>query len=111
MQNLLNQQLTKFNERIKTDEKMQKELENIDRKIQIDITDGPTFITQLKDLHAEEIKEGTYENPDVIITVNEATLRSLINKEISPIKAFLITKQLKIKASLEDKLMLRKLFD
>jgi putative sterol carrier protein len=110
MMDMLNEQLRKFNERIANDEKMQKEMEGIERKIQIDITDGPTFYTILKDKHAEELTEGTIENPDIIITTDEATLRGLLNKEISPIKAFLVTKQLKIQASLEDKLRLRKLF-
>jgi putative sterol carrier protein len=107
---MLNEQLRKFNERIDNDEKMQKEMEGIERTIQIDITDGTTFYTILKDKHAEELIEGSIENPDIIITTDEATLRGLLNKEISPIKAFLVTKQLKIQASLEDKLRLRKLF-
>jgi len=111
MQEILNAQLAKFNERIKTDEKLQKELEGVDRTIQIEITDGATYFTRLKDKHADELQEGTVENPDILISTDEATLKGLINKEISPIKAFLVTKQLKIQASLEDKLRLRKLFD
>jgi putative sterol carrier protein len=107
---MLNEQLRKFNDRIANDEKMQKEMEGIERKIQIDITDGDNFYTILKDKHADELIEGKIEDPDIIITTDEATLRGLLNKEISPIKAFLVTKQLKIQASLEDKLRLRKLF-
>ena len=111
MIDMLNDQLSKFNERIKTDEKLRKDLEGYERTIQIVITDGVTYHTQLKDYHADKLKEGSLDNPDIVITSDEATLRGLINKEINPIKAFLITKQLKIEASLEDKLRLRKLFD
>ncbi len=111
MENILNEQLEKFNERIKTDEKLQRELENFERTIQIEITDGATYHTHFKDLHADLLSEGTIDNPDILISTDEATLRGLLNKEISPIKAFLITKQLKIEATLEDKLRLRKLFD
>ena len=46
-----------------------------------------------------------------VLEVAIAILAGLINKEINPIKAFLITKQLKIQASLEDKLRLRKFFE
>jgi putative sterol carrier protein len=111
MQDLLNEQLNKFNERIKTDEKLQKELEGFERTIQIVITDGATYHTTFKDNHAGVLTEGSLDKPDILISADEATLRGLLNKEISPIKAFLITKALKIEASLEDKLRLRKLFD
>jgi putative sterol carrier protein len=111
MQDLLNEQLAKFNERMKTDEKLQKEMEGIERKIQIEVTDGGTYFTILKDKHVDEIKEGTVENPEIVISADEATIRGLINKEINPIKAFLITKKLKVQASLEDKLRLRKFFE
>ncbi len=102
--------LEKFNERIKSDEKLQKEMEGIERKIQIEITDGGTYYTILKNKHVSALQDGTIANPDIIITSDSATFKGLINKEISPIKAFLVTKQLKIKASLEDKLRLRKFF-
>ena len=110
MLDMLNNMIRKFNERIKTDEKLQAEMEGIVRIIQIEITDGPKYYTIIKNKHADDLKEGIMENPDIVITSDEATMTGLINKEISPIKAFLVTKQLKIKASLEDKLRLRKLF-
>lgn len=110
MLDMFNDMITKFNERMKTDEKLQKEMEGVERTIMIDVTDGAKYHTLLKDKHAGELKEGSIENPDILITANEATFKGLINKEINPIKAFLITKQLKVKASLEDKLRLRKFF-
>jgi hypothetical protein len=71
MQDLLNEQLAKFNERMKTDEKLQKEMEGIERKIQIEVTDGGTYFTILKDKHVDEIKEGTVENPEIVISADE----------------------------------------
>jgi putative sterol carrier protein len=111
MLDLLSEQLAKFNERLSTDPKLQKEMEGIERKIQIDVTDGVSYYTILKDKHVSDLEEGAVENPDIVISSDEATLRGLINKEINPIKAFLITKKLKIQASLEDKLRLRKFFE
>lgn len=111
MQDLLNSIIEKFNTRLETDEKLKKDMDGVIRTIQIEITDGATYFTTLKDNHADILQEGTIDNPDILITSDEATIRGLINKEISPIKAFLITKQLKIKASLEDKLRLRKFFE
>jgi putative sterol carrier protein len=110
MKEIFNDILNKFNERIKSDEKLQKEMEGIERKIQIEITDAGNYYTILKDKQVTELQNGIIENPDIVITSDSATIKGLINKEISPIKAFLVTKQLKIKASLEDKLRLRKFF-
>lgn len=111
MFDILNAQIVKFNERIKTNEKLQEEFDGIVRSIQIEVTDGSTYYTILENKQAGELKEGTVDNPDILISSDDATFRGLINKEISPIKAFLITKKLKINASLEDKLRLRKFFE
>jgi putative sterol carrier protein len=111
MKDLLNEQIKKFNERIKTNDKLQAEMEGIERSIQIEITDGSTYHTILKDKQASDLAEGEIDNPDIVITSDSATINGLMKKEISPIKAFLITKKLKIKASLEDKLRLRKFFE
>jgi putative sterol carrier protein len=110
MRDILNEQMKKFNDRIETDTKLKQEMEGIERTIQIEITDGSTYYTSLKNNHANDLQEGSIENPDIVISSDEATIKGLLNKEISPIKAFLVTKQLKIKASLEDKLRLRKFF-
>ena len=111
MQDILNSMIEKFNSKVATDEKLQKDLEGIERTIQIDVTDGAKYYTTLRNKHADTLVEGSIDNPDILISADEATLRGLINKEINPIKAFLITKQLKVKASLEDKLRLRKFFE
>lgn len=111
MQEMLQDLLNKLNERMRTDEKLQKEMEGIERTIMIEVTDGDSYFTKLKELHADELQVGRIDKPDILISANEKTLRGLINKEISPIKAFLVTKQLKLEASLEDKLRLRKFFE
>ena len=111
MQEMLQDLLNKLNERMRTDEKLQKEMEGIERTIMIEVTDGDSYFTKLKELHTDELQVGRIDKPDILISANEKTLRGLINKEISPIKAFLVTKQLKLEASLEDKLRLRKFFE
>ena len=111
MYDLLNSQVERFNSRLKSDAKLQKELEGFERSIQIEVTDGSDYYTILKENHADDLKEGKLDNPDIIITSDGKTFEGLINREISPIKAFLVTKKLKIKASLEDKLRLRKFFE
>ena len=55
MQNMLNDLIIKFNERIKTDEKLQKEMEGLERTIQIEVTDGATYITMIKDKASENV--------------------------------------------------------
>ena len=46
---------------------------------------------------------------DLVVTANSEVLTGLINREISPIKAYM-SGDLKVKASLTDMLLLKRLF-
>lgn len=109
MKDLLERTVEKFNEKAKTDEKLQKELEGVERTVLVDLKDGPKFNFMLKDMRIGDVAEGPIEAPDITIISDTTTLTALLKKEMGPMKAY-ATQKLKIKASLEDVLRLRKLF-
>ena len=109
MRDLLEQAVAKFNTRARTDEKLQKELDGIERKVLLDLKDGTKYHFVLKDRQIGAVVDGPIEAPDVTITSDAATLAALLKKEMGPMKAY-ATQKLKIKASLEDVLRLRKFF-
>jgi putative sterol carrier protein len=106
---LLDQAIQKFNERAQSDAKLEAELEGIERKVLIDCKDGPKFHFVLKDKRLGPLADGPIDAPDVTILSDSATLSALLKKEMGPMKAY-ATQKLKVKASLEDVLRLRKFF-
>ena len=109
MKELIEQAVAKFNARAQADEKLQRELEGVERTVLLDLKDGTKFHFQLKDRRIGPVADGPVEAPDVTILSDPATLTALLTKEMGPMKAY-ATGKLKIKASLEDVLRLRKLF-
>jgi len=109
MRELLEQAITKFNDKARTDAKLQAELDGIERKVLVDCKDGPKFNFLLRDRQIGPLLEGPVEAPDVIILSDSVTLTALLKKEMGPMKAYAMQK-LKVKASLEDVLRLRKFF-
>lgn len=109
MRDLIEEAISKFNERARTDAKLQAELEGIERKVLLDCKDGPKFNFVLKDKQIGSLLEGPIESPDVTILSDSATLTALLRKEMGPMKAYAMQK-LKLKASLDDVLRLRKFF-
>src|SRR6266571_2521098 len=99
MKELIEQAVAKFNERAQNDAKLQKDLEGVVRTVLVD----------LKDRQIGSVADGPVDAPDVTILSDAATLTALLKKEMGPMKAY-ATQKLKIKASLEDVLRLRKFF-
>ena len=109
MRDLLEDAVRKFNERAQSDPKLQLELEGVERTVLIDCKDGPKFHLLLKDRKMGAVNEGSIDAPDVTILSDTVTLTALLRREMGPMKAY-ATQKLKIKASLEDVLRLRKFF-
>jgi len=109
MKDLLEQAVAKFNARAQSDAKLQKELEGIERKVLVDLKDGGKFHFILRDKQIGPVGDGPVEGPDVTILSDTSTLTALLKKEMGPMKAY-ATQKLKVKASLEDVLRLRKFF-
>ncbi len=113
IQETLQDLIDRFNDRIKTDEKLQTELEGMDRSIQIELreTNGTEYLHFfLKDMTASPIESGPLEDPDINIISSEDSITKLISGELRPMKAW-ATGKLKVKAkNTEDVFRLRKLF-
>lgn len=109
MEELLLGVIGKFNERAESDEKLRKELEGVNRRIQIEVTDGKNFNFVLENIRISDFVEGDMDSPDITIVSDTETIHGLFNGEIGPMKA-LATKKLRVQGSLSDMLKIRKLF-
>lgn len=109
MKEVLEKVVFKFNEKAKNDDKLRNDLAGIERKIQLELKDGPKFNFTLKDAHVDGVNDGPIPTPDITIITDANTLNALLNREMGPMKAIALQK-LKVKASLEDMLRLRKFF-
>lgn len=109
LEELLTGAIEKFHQRIEKDEKLQKDLEGITRKVAIEVSDGKDYHFILDDKKVSGFGEGPIDSPDIRIISDTNTIFGLFKKEIGPMKA-LATKKLKIKGSLHDMLRIRKLF-
>jgi putative sterol carrier protein len=99
----------RFNRRVRENPGLLEDLRGKVRRIRLDITGGPSFALELQQGVLSPPRMANGEPPDVRVQVDEGTFQALLNKEIGPIKA-LYSGRLKIDASFEDKLLLRKLF-
>ncbi len=105
---LLEDAIEKFNQKIAEDEKMAAELEGIERTIVVRLKDNGAYHFVLKDKRAGPLEEGDV-NGDIEIISDSETIVALFNREMGPMKA-IATKKLKINASIQDMLRIRKFF-
>ena len=106
---ILEEKVAEFNSRIKDEPKYSGVIEGKERSICISVSDGDNYVSNLKDMQLEEFKESEDTSKDLVVTATSDVLIALIKKEMSPIKAYM-TGELKVKASLTDMLLLKKLF-
>lgn len=107
MKDLLETLIARFNDRALRDERMKEELAGLDRRIQI-ATEEAAYHLHLQDGQLSDLEEGEIEGAEVTIRADAETLRGVLSGEIAPFKAIAL-KRLKIQASFEDALRLRKL--
>ena len=100
--------INKFNGKVETDEKLQKELEGVEKKVYVDLGQERYCFT-LKDKKIQDFHAGTIDNPDVTITSDPQTIQDLIDGKMKPMKAFALRK-VKVNGDISDVLRLRKLF-
>ncbi len=107
MEELLRDLIERFNKRVEGDSRLRSELEGLERTIQIS-TGKSSFYLNLKDCRIDGPEEGETQGAEVTIHADEDTLKGVLTGEIPPFKAMALRK-LKIKASMEDAIRLRKL--
>lgn len=106
---LLNEAIEKFRKKIQEDEKIRKELEGTTRTINIFVLEKDGYSFMLDGPEIKDFKAGTIEEADIKITATEEDFVLLFKGELKPMKAW-ATKRLKVKASLDDLMRLRKFF-
>ena len=106
---LLDEKVIEFNSRIDNEAEFSKMIEGKNRTICICVSDGDTYYSKLENLRIEDFVKTDDDNADLVVTANSETLVALIEREMSPVKAYM-KGDLKVKASLTDMLLLKKLF-
>ena len=108
MEEILKKLVNDFNEKSKDDKKIKDKIGDLERDIVIEITDDNTYHMLLKDCKLTDFGVGERDSKIRIIS-DTNTFSKILNKEISPFKAY-ATKKLKIKAAFSDLLMIKSLF-
>ena len=98
----------RFNRHVQKNPGVLQELKDKARTIEVCFTDDATFRILLKDGQLSMPTREDGGKVDVKITTDTDTFEGLIRKDIGPMKA-LFTKKLVINATLEDKLLMRRL--
>ena len=106
---ILKETIDKFNKRVSEDPKLAAEIGTMTRKVQVQVEDGDWYYFVLSNGRASDPVKGSVENPDIRVTATSETLKKLFTGELRAMKA-LATKKVRVQASLEDMLRLRKLF-
>ena len=103
---LLDEKVIEFNSRIDGEPEFSKMIEGKNRTICICVSDGDNYSTKLESMRIEDFVKTENTDADLVVTANSEVLTGLI---ISPIKAYM-SGDLKVKASLTDMLLLKRLF-
>ena len=106
---LLDEKVIEFNSRIDGEPEFSKMIEGKNRTICICVSDGDNYSTKLESMRIEDFVKTENTDADLVVTANSEVLTGLSNREISPIKAYM-SGDLKVKASLTDMLLLKRLF-
>ena len=101
----IKKELQKLVEKFNSSKSEKKEkIKDLERTIVIVFNNGETYHTKLKDAKLSNIEEGGTEG-DITVSTDIETFRKILNGEEDALTAY-ITKKIKIKAKLMDKLLL-----
>ena len=104
MKETLQELVNKFNANTSVGQK----LKDMDRMITIKFSDDGVYHIHLKDGKLSDVEEGEFES-NIYIEMTTEVFKKTLNKEIDALTAYL-SKKIKIKASLMDKLLIKDLF-
>ncbi len=108
MKEILNQLRETVNSRIESDEKYRKKLGKVSKSFCITFDGSESYNFTLENGSVSEVKDGTVE-ADISIEVSSETFKKLLAREIDPMAAY-FDKQIRVKASLMDKVLITELF-
>jgi len=100
--------IEKFKAKIAEDQKLQAELADITRKVNVDTTDNEGFCFILDKGEIKDFRRGKLEGAEITLHATTQDFKLLFKGELKPMKAW-ATKRLKFDASLDDIMRLKKL--
>ena len=106
---LLAEKVKEFNSRIDNEPEFSKMIEGKSKTICICVSGKNNYSTKLDNMRIDDFILDEEADADLVVTANSETLLALIQRKISPVKAYM-TGDLKVKASLTDMLLLKRLF-
>ncbi len=109
VKDLLGEKVIEFNSRIDEEPEFSKMIEGKNRTICICVSEGDNYSTKLEDMRIKDFVQTDSTDADLVVTATSEVLTGLINREISPFKAYM-SGDVKVKASLTDMLLLKRLF-
>ncbi len=101
MKEMLQELVGKFN--AKDDERKEK-IKDLKRSIMVKFTDDGTYHLYLENAKLSDVQEGEIE-ADIVLETDVQTFRDILDKKEDALTAY-ITKKIRIKAKLMDKLLL-----
>ncbi|HSV42800.1 MAG TPA: SCP2 sterol-binding domain-containing protein [Methanomassiliicoccales archaeon] len=105
---LIEQTIERFQEKVACDPSMQKELEGVTKRVNIDLC-SETYHFVLDNKRICGFDTGLLDCPDIMIKSDPQTVEDLFTGKMKPMKAWAL-KKIVIKGSLEDIMRLRKFF-
>lgn len=100
--------MEKFNAKMEHDSGFKEHWAGKERSIVIELSDKGALHLFLRDCKLTGLADGALENPDIRILTDSKTFDAVLSKKMSGMRAY-VTQKLKIKASAEDMLAIRKL--
>ncbi len=105
---ILEDVIAKFNQRVEKNVELKKELECVEKTVQLDLGCEQYNFT-LSCSKVERLNEGTIPNPDIVLISDPDTVEKLFTGEMKIMKAWALRK-IKVKGSIEDLMRFRKFF-
>jgi putative sterol carrier protein len=99
----------KVNQKIETEESVRKMAEEKDRTIVLHFTDEKDYILEVKDGKVLEPREGTIEDPTLLVITDTSTMKKIIDKKLNPLMAYAM-KKIKVKGPMDEVLLLKDFF-
>jgi len=106
---VVNHAIERFNKKVQEDTELNKELDGVKKKVQIELSDGDWFSFILENRSIGPILMQKMDEPDIRVISDTATILGVLKKEIKPMKAW-VTKKIQIKGSFQDLMRFRKFF-
>ena len=106
---IVEKKISLFNEKVKEDSQFAEIIGTSDRTVSISISDGDNYICELKDGILSPIsKSDAAVTSDISLESDFETIGSILNNEMSPMKAY-VKQKLSLNASFRDLMLLSQL--